>query len=49
MSTLVLFVMGSNEFMAFYIPKSKLDRSVDLSLCGLALAQSQMDLFLDAL
>ena len=29
--------------------KSELDKSVDLSLCGLAPAQSQMDLFLDTL
>ena len=29
--------------------KSELDESVDLSLCGLAPAQSQMDLFLDTL
>ena len=31
------------------IGKSELDESVDLSLCGLAPAQSQMDLFLDTL
>ena len=29
--------------------KSELDKSVDLSLCSLAPAQSQMDLFSDAL
>ena len=29
--------------------KGELDKSVDLSLCGLAPAQSQMDLFLDTL
>ena len=29
--------------------EGELDKSVDLSLCGLALAQSQIDLFLDTL
>ena len=29
--------------------KSELDKSADLSLCGLAPAQPQMDLFLDTL
>ena len=31
------------------VTKSGLDKSVGLSLCGLAPAQSQMDLFLDTL
>ena len=31
------------------ITKSELNKSVDLSLCGLAPARSQMDLFLDTL
>ena len=31
------------------MPKSELDKSVDLSLCSLPPAQSQMDLFLDTL
>ena len=30
-----------------YFCKSKLDKNVDLSLCGLAPAQSQMDIYLD--
>ena len=32
-----------------YHNKSQLNKSVDLMLCGLAPAQSQMDLFLDTL
>ena len=31
------------------VTKSELDKSVSLTLCGLPLAQSQMDLFLDTL
>ena len=31
------------------VSKSELDKSVDLSLCGLATAQSEMDLFLEKL
>ena len=39
----------SHCWNTFDIRKIELGKSVDLSLCGLAPAQSQMDLFLDTL
>ena len=39
----------TDKSSAIRLDKSELDKNVDLSLCGLAPAQSQMDLFLDKL
>ena len=40
---------NGGQDLVFGLIKSELDKSVDLSICGLAPAESQMDLFLNTL